>query len=78
MILEYAESKKHENDELREACFQALETLAFRCPTETQASLSQIIDLGLKYIKYDPNYDDDDDADEDEDDEEDEDEEDWR
>ncbi|TPX40273.1 hypothetical protein SeLEV6574_g06705 [Synchytrium endobioticum] len=46
-----------EDDELREHCLQALESLVLRCPTEMTPHLNTIIGLALQYIKYDPNYD---------------------
>jgi hypothetical protein len=65
IILKYADDTKNGNDdELRENCFQCFESLILRCPKEISPFLDRIIDLCLKYIKYDPNYAADEDADE--------------
>ncbi|KAJ3191342.1 Cullin-associated NEDD8-dissociated protein 1, partial [Irineochytrium annulatum] len=52
-----------DDDELRENCFQALESFILRCPTEITPHLQTITSLALDYVKYDPNYDDGDDED---------------
>ncbi|KAF8907661.1 armadillo-type protein [Gymnopilus junonius] len=54
------------DDELREGALQALEALVLRCPSEVDLYLPSIIEIGNKYIKYDPNYAGDEDEDEDE------------
>ncbi|KAF9560250.1 TIP120-domain-containing protein [Agrocybe pediades] len=54
------------DDELREGALQALEALVLRCPADIDIYLPNIVEIGNKYIKYDPNYA----ADEDEDDDE--------
>ncbi|KAJ3030650.1 UNVERIFIED_CONTAM: Cullin-associated NEDD8-dissociated protein 1 [Siphonaria sp. JEL0065] len=54
----------HDDDELREACFQTLEAFIVRCPIEIAGHLSNITALSLEYIKHDPNYDDGEDDDE--------------
>ncbi|KAJ3288946.1 Cullin-associated NEDD8-dissociated protein 1 [Rhizoclosmatium sp. JEL0117] len=71
----------HDDDELREACFQTFEAFVLRCPTEITPFLPSITSLSLEYMTHDPNYDDGEDdeemeteGDEDEDDEMDEDE----
>ncbi|KAI9318295.1 Cullin-associated NEDD8-dissociated protein 1 [Zopfochytrium polystomum] len=51
------EYSKFDDDELRENCFQALESFVVRCPAEVTPHLNEIIALGLEYIKHDPNYD---------------------
>ncbi|KAF8982329.1 Cullin-associated NEDD8-dissociated protein 1 [Entomortierella lignicola] len=57
-----------DDDELRENALQTLEAFVLRCPTEITPYIDTIIDLGLKFLRYDPNYDDgDDEDDEDED-----------
>lgn len=47
---------KVEDDELREQCFQAMESFIKRCPKEISSYVPTITDLCLKYISYDPNY----------------------
>ncbi|XP_041975254.1 cullin-associated NEDD8-dissociated protein 1 [Aricia agestis] len=50
---------KHSTDadeELREHCLQALEAFVLKCPKEVQPHIPTIIDLCLKMITYDPNY----------------------
>ncbi|KAF9435404.1 Cullin-associated NEDD8-dissociated protein 1 [Entomortierella beljakovae] len=77
-IINYTEL---DDDELRENALQALEAFVLRCPTEITPYIDTIINLGLKFLSHDPNYDDgeaDDDEDEtmksdDEDEDEDED-----
>lgn len=54
-------SEAEEDEELREICLQSLESFILRCPTEIAPYIDQIINLGLEYIKYDPNFVDDDD-----------------
>ncbi|KAF9403247.1 Cullin-associated NEDD8-dissociated protein 1 [Mortierella sp. AD011] len=56
-----------DDDELRENALQTLEAFVLRCPTEITPYIDTIIDLGLKFLRYDPNYDDGDDNEEDED-----------
>ncbi|CCM03714.1 uncharacterized protein FIBRA_05860 [Fibroporia radiculosa] len=65
---------ERDDEELQESCLQALEALVLRCPAEITPFLSSTIQVGNKWIKYDPNYaggDDEDEemADEDDDDE---------
>lgn len=55
-----------DDPELKESCLQTLESLVLRCPQEITPCLNQIINAGLEYIKYDPNYAADDEEDEDE------------
>ncbi|EPQ61385.1 hypothetical protein GLOTRDRAFT_30890 [Gloeophyllum trabeum ATCC 11539] len=57
---------QRDDDELRESCLQALETLVLRCPSEMTPFLTAVVQIGSQYIKYDPNYAADDDDDEDE------------
>lgn len=68
-----------EDDELREYCIQAFESFVRRCPKESSPHIHTIIQICLKYLTYDPNYNYDDDGDdemdaedEDDDDEDDE------
>lgn len=49
-------SSEDADDELREICFQSLESFVIRCPTEITPFVDQIIELALTYLKYDPNY----------------------
>ncbi|XP_049880310.1 cullin-associated NEDD8-dissociated protein 1 [Pectinophora gossypiella] len=44
------------DEELREHCLQALEAFVLKCPKEVQPHISTIIELCLKMITYDPNY----------------------
>uniref|UniRef100_A0A4W3IUM1 Cullin-associated and neddylation-dissociated 1 n=1 Tax=Callorhinchus milii TaxID=7868 RepID=A0A4W3IUM1_CALMI len=54
-----------EDDELREYCIQAFESFVRRCPKEVFPHVTTVINLCLKYLTYDPNYNyDDDDEDE--------------
>ena len=54
--------------ELRETCFQGFESFVLRCPREITPHLAALTDVGIAFMKYDPNYcGDDDDAEEDED-----------
>ncbi|KAL1492929.1 hypothetical protein ABEB36_011093 [Hypothenemus hampei] len=50
-----------EDEELREYCLQAFESFVNRCPKEITPNISEITQLCLKYITYDPNYNYDDD-----------------
>ena len=68
---------QRDDEELREGALQALEALVLRCSSEVTPYQQAIIQAGIQFIKYDPNYaaDDDDeemadaeDEDEDEDD----------
>ncbi|TFK38693.1 TIP120-domain-containing protein [Crucibulum laeve] len=45
-----------DDEELREGCLQALESLVLRCPSEITQFLNPIILVGNQFIKYDPNY----------------------
>ncbi|KAI6094438.1 armadillo-type protein [Pisolithus croceorrhizus] len=47
---------QRDDDELREGCLQALETLLLRSSAEATPYLPSIIQTGVQYIKYDPNY----------------------
>ncbi|XP_048489474.1 cullin-associated NEDD8-dissociated protein 1 isoform X2 [Plutella xylostella] len=44
------------DEELREHCLQALEAFVLKCPKEIQPHVPTIIELCLKMITYDPNY----------------------
>lgn len=56
LIVLHSDAAKAEDDELRENCFQAFESLVLRCPKDISPYLNDIINLSLKFIKYDPNY----------------------
>ncbi|KAH7907426.1 armadillo-type protein [Hygrophoropsis aurantiaca] len=47
---------QRDDDELRENSLQALETLVLRAPAEVTPYLSQLVQLGNQFIKYDPNF----------------------
>jgi hypothetical protein len=57
-------SAEDADDELKEICFQSLESFVIRCPTEISPFVDRIVNLALQYLKYDPNYAADDDDDE--------------
>ncbi|KAI8351419.1 armadillo-type protein [Mortierella sp. GBAus27b] len=63
-VIKYTEL---DDDELRENALQALEAFVLRCPTEITPYIDTVIDLGLRFLRYDPNYDDGDDDENDED-----------
>jgi len=48
-------NQENTNDELRENCLQAFESIVLRCPKESDQFLVKIENLCLKYISYDPN-----------------------
>uniref|UniRef100_A0AAR2KTU8 TATA-binding protein interacting (TIP20) domain-containing protein n=1 Tax=Pygocentrus nattereri TaxID=42514 RepID=A0AAR2KTU8_PYGNA len=45
-----------DDDELREYCIQAFESFVRRCPKEVYPHVPTIINICLKYLTYDPNY----------------------
>lgn len=55
IIISYTK-KSEEDDELREICFQTLESFIYRCPTEIAPFVNEITQLALEYIKHDPNF----------------------
>lgn len=57
-------TKTEDDDELREICLQTLESFVLRCPIDISASIQDIVNLSLEFIKYDPNFVEDDDEDE--------------
>lgn len=65
LIVKFCEVE--EDDELQEYCLQAFESFVRRCPREISPYLHKIIELCLKYLCYDPNYNYDDDEEEEED-----------
>jgi len=62
VVLQQLERAAEADDEMREYCFQSLESFVVRCPEEVRSMLDGVIPLCLKYIRYDPNYQDDDDS----------------
>ncbi|TPX69285.1 hypothetical protein SpCBS45565_g02598 [Spizellomyces sp. 'palustris'] len=53
LVLEYTEFN---DDELRENCLHALDSFVLRCPTEMTPHIPTVIDVSLRYIKHDPNF----------------------
>jgi cullin-associated NEDD8-dissociated protein 1 len=47
---------QRDDDELREFCLQACEAFVNRCPEAIVPHIPTIIELCLKYVTYDPNY----------------------
>lgn len=47
---------QRDDDELREFCLQACEAFVQRCPETIKPHIPSIVNLCLKYITYDPNY----------------------
>jgi cullin-associated NEDD8-dissociated protein 1 len=45
-----------EDEELREQCLQAFESIVSKCGKEASSHISDIIKICLEYIAYDPNY----------------------
>ncbi|KAI9445588.1 TIP120-domain-containing protein [Lactarius indigo] len=45
-----------DDEELREGALQALESIVLRIPAEVTPFLGTIIQVAIKYIKFDPNY----------------------
>ncbi|KAK3818506.1 MAG: armadillo-type protein [Benniella sp.] len=64
LVIKYTEL---DDDELRRNALQALEAFVLRCSTEITPHIDTVIDLGLKFLGHDPNYDDGDDGEDDED-----------
>ena len=52
-----------QDEELVEYSLQAFESFVRRCPKEIAVYIKEIMDLCLKYISYDPNYNYDDESD---------------
>jgi len=64
-VASFCDNEKFEqNEELRENCLNCFEALVEQCPKDITPYLQQIIQLSVKYIKFDPNYEDEDEADE--------------
>ena len=53
LILQFATV---EDDELREHCLQACENMVYKCGKEITPHVPTIVEMCLKYICYDPNY----------------------
>ncbi|EDW76056.1 uncharacterized protein Dwil_GK14870 [Drosophila willistoni] len=47
---------QRDDDELREFCLQACEAFVMRCPEAINPHIPMILELCLKYVTYDPNY----------------------
>lgn len=47
---------EHNDDDLKEACLQALEAFVLKCSNVMQEFIRKIVQLSLKYLTYDPNY----------------------
>uniref|UniRef100_A0A7S3QNX2 TATA-binding protein interacting (TIP20) domain-containing protein n=1 Tax=Dunaliella tertiolecta TaxID=3047 RepID=A0A7S3QNX2_DUNTE len=58
LVVSYCEAAKEKegDDELREHCLQAMEGFVLCCPTDARSHMSALIDAGLKFIKFDPNF----------------------
>ena len=65
LIVYYCQCK---DEELVEYSLQAFESFVRRCPKEISKYIKQIIELCLKFITYDPNYNYDDENETDQDD----------
>jgi len=52
-----------QDEELVEYSLQAFESFVRRCPKQISVYIKQIMELCLKYISYDPNYNYDDESD---------------
>ena len=59
------DSNTEELNELRENCFQGLESFVLRCPREIAPHVERLLALSTKFAAFDPNYAYDDDDDED-------------
>ncbi|KAF5826060.1 armadillo-type protein [Dunaliella salina] len=58
LVVSYCEAAKEKegDDELREHCLQAMEGFVLCCPTDARSHMGALIDAGLKFIKFDPNF----------------------
>jgi hypothetical protein len=54
--VEAPDADEQATNDLRENCFQALESFVLRCPLEIKEFLPSILTTIRKYIEYDPNY----------------------
>ncbi|MEW5303601.1 MAG: hypothetical protein WDW36_006278 [Sanguina aurantia] len=64
LMMHYCDKATDGDDELREYCLQAMEGLVLRLPHESRAQLDPILATALKFLRYDPNFEDDDAQDE--------------
>lgn len=48
--------QNEEGNDLREHSFPGLESFVLRCPREVTPHIESILQLSLKFLKYDPNY----------------------
>eukprot|EP01125_Pyxidicula_operculata_P000246 TRINITY_DN10328_c0_g1_i1.p1 TRINITY_DN10328_c0_g1~~TRINITY_DN10328_c0_g1_i1.p1 ORF type:complete len:1207 (+),score=380.40 TRINITY_DN10328_c0_g1_i1:38-3658(+) len=55
LVFKYAE-KYEEDDEIRENCLQALDSIVLRCPKEADKFLVETEKLCIKLITHDPNF----------------------
>ncbi|EDV32322.1 uncharacterized protein Dana_GF14106 [Drosophila ananassae] len=55
-MLLLSQYSQRDDDELREFCLQACEAFVMRCPDAINPHIPMILELCLKYITYDPNY----------------------
>eukprot|EP00741_Cyanophora_paradoxa_P025544 tig00000383_g24650.t1 len=56
LFIRYCDDEKASDDELRENCLQALESFVQRCAKEVTPHVQRIVQLCLKYVRHDPNY----------------------
>ena len=54
VIPELLKLSAKDDPEVREGVLQALETIAYKCPTELSPFLNPSLALGTQLIKYDP------------------------
>eukprot|EP00040_Diaphanoeca_grandis_P021169 m.112749 g.112749 ORF g.112749 m.112749 type:complete len:1275 (-) comp28217_c0_seq1:74-3898(-) len=58
-----------DDDELRDCCIQSFSSFAMRCQKEFAGHIDELVELCLKYLQHDPNYNYDSDSDDDMDEE---------
>ena len=59
----YVKGVHEDNEDILEACLLSLETLLRRAPRECAAHIGDATQLGVRFLTYDPNYNDDEDMD---------------